>query len=544
MTTHASAVPATPLFVIEYPQDGTATVDGTPVHVPEGTQARHAAIDEVRFTASLLDRPVRAIDIDPDGTHYPLLVDPDGTLTFLAEPHPDPEPDDEAPDDQAHAPTFGEDAAATDDDEFDGQRADPDGHLTHEHDPYETPDPPETAPPPTGRPPSTTPARPGRARRRATRSLPRVTPAAIGLAIAAAVTVAAVLAWPDDEPADPGPGTTSRAETAAFTSPAGWQRTSAWTRSIAPPGAGRPSVAALGNVLAVLTPDRRVALLDPRDGRIEEAGEPLPAGHLALHATGDPTAPVLVAETRDGLVVWPTHGGPRPWSPPDTVALAPGARVSYAGALPLVTGPDGSAAALRGGVLVPVRVPPGTVAMAADATHVLAGRAVGPWELLGFDGTTRGVAPVPPHPGARMLRVAGGGHGSVAVVWSGPRDDTETLAVHDSSSGRVLAHADAPAGSLSNTWIRSDDGPLAALGPVVVDLAEGRASVTPGAVARSVAGDRVYGTREGHPVALTVRGALTMPDHTAVPWAVNTGRALLLTGNEDRTVLHAVEPAP
>ncbi|MYS80557.1 hypothetical protein [Embleya scabrispora] len=548
MTTHASAVPATPLFVIEYPEDGTATVDGTPVYVPEGAEARHAAIDEVRFTASLLDRPVRAIDVDPDGTRYPLLVDPDGTLTFLAEPHPDPDTD--IPDDEAYAPSCEGDAAPTDghDGDFGEWWVDSDGNDSHtrasdEHDPHAPPDLPEAAPPPPEQPPSTPPARPGRARRRASRSGLRVVPVAIGLAVATAVTVVAVLVWPDDESAGSRPSATSRAEPAAVTAPAGWRQTSAWSRSIAPPGAGRPSVAALGGVLAVLTPDRRVALLDPHDGRIDRVGEPLPAGDAALHATGDPAAPVLVAETEGRLLVWSPHRA-QPSPPPTTVELAPGAHVSYAGALPLVTGPDGSAAALRGDALTPVRPSPGTVAMAADAAYVLAGRSVGPWELLGFDGRTRVVAPLPPRPGARILRMAGGGHGTVAVVWSGPGDGSETLAVHDSSSGRVLAGADAPTGSLSSAWIHPDGNPTAALGPVVLDLAEGRASVTPGFVARSVAGGRVYGTRDGHSVALTVSGVVAVPDHAAIPWSVSAGRAILLTGDGDRAVLHAVDPAP
>jgi hypothetical protein len=546
LTAQSSAVPATPLFVIEYPEDGTATVDGTPVYVPEGTLARYAAIDEVRFTASLLDRPVRAIDVDPDGTRYPLLVDPDGTLTFLSEPHPDP--DEEVPDDEAPVPSAEDDATPADDhaDEFGDWWADVGGPDPKEApDPHET-EPPETAPPSAGQPPSTTPARPGRVRRRAPRSTVRGTPALIGFAVAVtvAITVVAVLAWPDDESTDSPPTANSRIEHVAITAPTGWRQKSAWSRSIAPPGAGRPTVAALGGTLAVLTPDRRVALLDPHDGRLDWVGEPLPAGRLALHATGDPAAPVLVAETEGRLLVWSAHDAPGPSRPPTTVVLAPGARVSYAGALPLVTGPDGSVAALRGDALVPVRVSPGTVAMAADAAQILAGRAVGPWELVGFDGAARVVAPVPPRLGARMLRMAGGGHGSVAVVWSGPEDGSETLAVHDSSSGRVLAGADAPTGTLSGPWVRSDGDPVAALGPVVVDLAEGRASVTPGAVARSVAGGRVYGTREGHPVALTMRGIVAVPTHAAVPWAVSAGRAILLTGDEHRAVLHAVDPAP
>ncbi|OPC77855.1 hypothetical protein B4N89_36950 [Embleya scabrispora] len=562
MTTHASDVPATPVFVIEYPAEGAATVDGTPVYVPEGAEARHAAIDEVRFTASLLDRPVRAIDVDPNGTRYPLLVDPDGTLTFLAEPHPDPDPDPDVPDREVHTPSSEEGAASTtpttptddhdsafgewwariDEEHPPGQATD--GHVGDEHGPHETPDPPEAAQPPAEGAPSTTPARPDRARRRASRSGPRVTPVAIGLAVAAAVTVVAVLVWPDDESAGSRTSTASRAEPAAVAAPAGWRGTSAWSRSIAPPGAGRPSVAALGSVLAILTPDRRVALLDPHDGRIDWAGEPLPAGNLALHATGDTAAPVLVAETEGGLLVWPPLRAPRPARPPTAVRFAPGAHISYAGTLPLVTGPNGSAAALRGEALVPVRLSPGTVAMAADTAHVLAGRAVGPWELLGFDGRTRVVTPLPPRPGARILRMAGGGQGVVAVVWSGPGDGSETLAVHDASSGRVLAGADAPIGSLSSAWIHPSGDPLAALGPVVVDLAEGRASVTPGVVARSVAGGRVYGTRDLHPVALTVTGVVTVPDGAAIPWGVSAGRAILLTGDGDRAVVHAVDPAP
>ncbi|MBT2482929.1 hypothetical protein [Streptomyces sp. ISL-94] len=89
MTIDPGQVPATPVHTITLTTSGVS-IDGEPVSVPPGDlpAARRAALAEIRVRAALRGRPVRVTAKEPDGSAWPLVVDPDGNVTTLSAPHP------------------------------------------------------------------------------------------------------------------------------------------------------------------------------------------------------------------------------------------------------------------------------------------------------------------------------------------------------------------------------------------------------------------------------------------------------------------------
>ncbi|ORT61255.1 hypothetical protein [Streptomyces sp. CB03238] len=90
-----SAVPLTPVVTILLSADGSVSVNGEVL--PTEGDPRVAGLAEVRIKAAFLGRPVRVIAKEPDGSVWALIVDVDGAVTPLAEPHPHPQPEGEAP---------------------------------------------------------------------------------------------------------------------------------------------------------------------------------------------------------------------------------------------------------------------------------------------------------------------------------------------------------------------------------------------------------------------------------------------------------------
>ncbi|MEU2395093.1 hypothetical protein [Streptomyces sp. NPDC007369] len=86
-------VPLTPVFTITLTSSGVATLDGEEVSAPGLTpeEARLAALAEVRIKAAFHGRPVRAIAKEATAV-WPLIVDVDGSVTTLDQPHPVPAP--------------------------------------------------------------------------------------------------------------------------------------------------------------------------------------------------------------------------------------------------------------------------------------------------------------------------------------------------------------------------------------------------------------------------------------------------------------------
>ncbi|MFJ8628529.1 hypothetical protein ACIRD3_37600 [Kitasatospora sp. NPDC093550] len=79
-------VPGWPLVTIVLSADGGAHVDGKPVTVPPGEQARPAAFAHAVATAARVGRPVRVKLTDTDGGDWILAAHPDGAETTLEKP--------------------------------------------------------------------------------------------------------------------------------------------------------------------------------------------------------------------------------------------------------------------------------------------------------------------------------------------------------------------------------------------------------------------------------------------------------------------------
>ncbi|MEU9237106.1 hypothetical protein [Streptomyces subrutilus] len=88
-TTDPVTIPATPVYTITVTGSGVS-IDGEPITAPAGdlAAARRAALAEIRVRAALRGRPVRVTAKEPDGSAWPIIVDPDGNVTTLTEPHP------------------------------------------------------------------------------------------------------------------------------------------------------------------------------------------------------------------------------------------------------------------------------------------------------------------------------------------------------------------------------------------------------------------------------------------------------------------------
>ncbi|MGI5353627.1 hypothetical protein ACQEU8_36445 [Streptomyces sp. CA-250714] len=90
VVTDHDAVPLTPVYTIVISENDEASVDGHPVDKLPGQDARAAALANIQERAARLDRPVRVTAKEPDGSSWPLIVDYDGEVTPLDQPHPTP----------------------------------------------------------------------------------------------------------------------------------------------------------------------------------------------------------------------------------------------------------------------------------------------------------------------------------------------------------------------------------------------------------------------------------------------------------------------
>ncbi|MEU1277666.1 hypothetical protein [Streptomyces sp. NPDC005805] len=99
-----STVPLTPVLTILLGADGSVSVNGEAV--PADGDPRVAGLAEVRIKAAFLGRPVRVTAKEPDGSAWALIVDVDGAVTPLSDPHPRPEPAASVPTSPPASPQF------------------------------------------------------------------------------------------------------------------------------------------------------------------------------------------------------------------------------------------------------------------------------------------------------------------------------------------------------------------------------------------------------------------------------------------------------
>ncbi|MGW0659360.1 hypothetical protein [Streptodolium elevatio] len=336
---------------------------------------------------------------------------------------------------------------------------------------------------------------------------------------------------PSNSPSPPAASTSARPAVLPAAAPNGWSRTAAWTAVVAPPTARAATIASGTTAVAVITPAKQVAILDPADGRVRRSFD-LPKGEhrgVKLGAV-DGTMSVLV-HAGDVLAYAPADGS----AAPTTLDVPAGAVVSYAGDSPLVVnGTD--VQVVRDGRLAAVQLPPGATAMAADGANVIAAVPVGPWWNAAPGREATAITPAPPRPGATLFRIAAAGHNRVAVVWTGPDAATVTVVLYDATTGEARITADAPLEEMRKTaWVWGTDGQVAALGPLVFDLKGGKAAVRSGFGPVIGWGNLLYGQTAADPqTAVVLDGtdpkSAPVPLGTGVPlpWGGPTGRLILI----------------
>ncbi|MFC4565433.1 hypothetical protein ACFO4E_26550 [Nocardiopsis mangrovi] len=356
---------------------------------------------------------------------------------------------------------------------------------------------------------------------------------ALAIATVAGIGVAAVQMLPGLTPAtqvdsgeDPAVTLEARSAPPGFTTQADW-------RLATLPGT-RPGVAADGSAVAFIDPEERITVAGPDGSTLWSADLPLPAGDIEGAPTfvADAQGDLGLAVTGNGtLWQWPAGGGE-----PAEFELPSGARVTFAGASPLVLG-DGAALVPDDGDLRPVAIPSGYGAMLADPGRVLAAVQDGPWRWVGLDGETTEVEPETPEGADDIAEVLTARSDHVIVRWSAD-DDREVLAVHDSADGSVVAQTPVDPALLDGArWLAN--GTVAAYGPVVVDIGGGSATVLEGFAPASAAAGFVYGEAAGASIAVGPDAdPVNLPADVARPWGVIDGRAVVIADGD----LYALSP--
>ncbi|QSY51722.1 hypothetical protein [Streptomyces griseocarneus] len=85
--TDPSTVPDWPAPVVRLTGQGTVEVDGAVLPLPpglDGADARQWAVKNVAERYARLGRAIRVTAVEADGTSFPLIVHPDGTVEALA----------------------------------------------------------------------------------------------------------------------------------------------------------------------------------------------------------------------------------------------------------------------------------------------------------------------------------------------------------------------------------------------------------------------------------------------------------------------------
>jgi hypothetical protein len=326
--------------------------------------------------------------------------------------------------------------------------------------------------------------------------------------------------------------------------PPGWSQHAAWSAPISP--GTHPALS--DGLVALVTADRHLQL---RYGSTGVVVWSTPAS-LPPEITGSPAismvagAPTVLIQGNGQILTWQVSGDGSKATP---VAVPDRAQITTAGESPLISLPDHSAAVLDGARLTRITLPGSTTAMAADKAAVIAGDPKGVWWRIPPGRAAQKVTPATPPGAGQVTRIAAAGHGVVALVWSMKNGDQRSVAsLHDAVTGKVLSQTTAPTGELrAPVWLRSAEGQVTALGPVLFDLAGRTATAHPGFAPLAATGKVIYGQLDHHLAAVAGgpnQTPVQLADGTALPWGITAGgRAVVADRTTSGISLFALNPS-
>lgn len=306
--------------------------------------------------------------------------------------------------------------------------------------------------------------------------------------------------------------------------PSGWTTQAGWSVDVMPNTT--PAVAPDGKQVAFITPDAKVAVLDP-NGKVLWQDKVNKSSKSPVFTTVDGKQVVAVVSD-DYLSYWPREGATGKF-----IKLPSSTTVQFYGSSPLVVNKEGTFV-VTGESLRPIdaaKIPRRASVMLAEGQQVLLAAYYGNWWLLEPDKDITEVKPKAPPGGTGIERVVVASAGRVLVLWKTKTENVIPV-VHNSKSGNPVAICDPATASnaAGAKWIPDAEGKVAAWGTCVIG-----AKVYPvaGFEPLSATGGRIYGR-------YNTRGAIHKPGwpkpmevdlNMARPWGVAGHRAIILHDN-------------
>jgi hypothetical protein len=311
---------------------------------------------------------------------------------------------------------------------------------------------------------------------------------------------------------------------AARSVPPGWSVNASWTVDIDPDT--QPAVSPDGSEVAVITPDKKLAVFDSSGKVLWQDKVPRDAGS-PVYTTID-SKPVLAVAASETLYYWAGDGAEA-----TEVALPNSADVQFFGTSPLIVNSgDADASVVSGGELKTVPNQPRlSTILLAEGDKALMARYAGPlfWSQPGKDLIT---LQLKPPAGARGINhIVAASPGRAIVLWNTGVTDQLIPTVNSTATGNVVATC--PTSSASATsgwqWVPDTAGKVAAWGECLINFTTRKTSLRPGFQPKSITGLTIYGNLETNLIATTPGGKVyTLPTDTARPWGVAGTHAIVV----------------
>ncbi|TDD62314.1 hypothetical protein E1263_03930 [Kribbella antibiotica] len=306
--------------------------------------------------------------------------------------------------------------------------------------------------------------------------------------------------------------------------PPGWSAKADWSVDIA--ANSEPAVSPDGTEVAVLTPDKKIAVFDSNGKVLWQ--DKVPTGAKSPVYTTIDSKTVLAVASEDILYYWPGGG-----TEAVEVELPNSSDVQFFGTSPLIElAGDAGASVVSGSELKAVpNQPRSSTVLLAQGTRALMSRYAGPlyWSEPGKDLQKLNLKA--PGGGKTIDHVVAASPDFALAFWHSAKAGEVIPTVHSTTTGAVAATCrPAQENSTENwQWLPDPNRKIAAWGPCLINFSNGRTFVSPSFQPLSISGTTIYGTNGINLLAITPGGKpSTLAADTARPWGIAGGHAIIM----------------
>jgi hypothetical protein len=311
---------------------------------------------------------------------------------------------------------------------------------------------------------------------------------------------------------------------AARPAPPGWTTNASWTVDIAPDT--HPAVSPDGSEVAVITPDKKLAVFDSA-GKVRWQ-DTVPDQTSSPVYTRIDGKQVLAATAQGSLLYW-AGGGAKP----TTIELPDSAKVQFFGTSPLIDlGSEAGASVVSGGELHAVpKQPRASTILLADGNRALMARYTGPLYWGEPDKELVEVPLKPPAAAKSIDHLVAASAGRVIVNWTTGKANETLVTVNSTVNGKVLATCPKVTPNQADgwTWLPDQAGKVAALGECLINFSSGKTSLLTAFQPQSVNQTTIFGQINGDLVSVVPGSKLVkLQPNTARPWGVAGNHAIVV----------------